>query len=1057
GNRTEHVTLKTPEMLNCQQEFGRRTIANRSDYISLSSEDFSIGYDSRGNRPLVRDAIGNTTRFYDYTPFGRPGRVELPDGSEIHSTYDERSGLPVRTEKELRQGRTKPLRWMQEWTYDQFGNAVRHTEWAEDLNGKCSSKQVSEWEYDPQGHHAVSRRRWIEQNGQGRAFVAEEHYEWDTLGRLINTTTLRRDSADAEPKALTTRFGYDVLGRMIWSIDPEGTASCWEFDLEGRLSETFFVADAKPSSLENIPNVQRIERKLWEYDAMGQNTRSISSSGSVTEREFDERGLCTLVKEPSGHTIKFEYDRDGNQVRQLAPTGFEVRTCYDLAGRILSQKDNLGLETSLRYNALGQLHELISGSPDNGAITRYTYDTMGRLSGIINPDGACKRLTYDERGNVIERHRGRENESLLYSEEFRYDPLGRMTCVLSGKHQSTAHQFTIQYDDTLRKLTVYNALNDGLQTYYDSTENPIRKVDAEGRILLFKYDECGRLRSRWSEDRSVESHYEYSPTGKLISAREGPACFLWDYDVAGRVNRHKQTIEERTISFSYEWDNSDRLVRKEANRDWWIQYHYVPGSALISGISIPDATIAIKMDSSGHVIEESWDNAGRTCFEYQADGSLTGIESFDGAGELLYRQHLVRDACSRPVEEVRQSRDQVDLYRYSYDAFDRLESVSCKLGERTGEFRRYVYDEQGNRLQEYHHGSLCLSYRYDQANRLIEVDGKQCKRETHEYDRCGNLVRKGKYLFTYDAAQRMRQVFENEGRTPLAEYHYAATGERVQIVRTNGTERVFYDNFQEILSESSTGVKAMFWSSRVDTPLAAHASGQHNQRVCTDWMGSVISVGTAAELMEYDPFGCPLSDTASSLPFGYCGKRFDRETGLYYNRARFYDPSSGRFTQPDPKEIIDGTNPYLYGRCNPLTYLDPTGFTSVKGSQGSIQSAYNNLMSPYPELEALRGLKIEHFVVSGHRTGRTYMKGPGWFESRPHFEHFDVSGHRTGNTYIKGPGWFESHVHFDHYDQRGDRTGRTYLEGPGWFESLPHLQHYDASGHGTGRSYIKPD
>jgi RHS repeat-associated protein len=1074
GNRTEYVTLKVPEMLNCQQEFGRRTIGNRSDYISLSSEDFSIGYDHRGNRPLVRDAIGNTTRFYDYTPFGRPRRAELADGSEIHFTYDERCGLPTHIEKELRQGRTEPLRWMQEWTYDPFGNTLQHTEWAEDLNGKCSSKQVTEWGYDPEGHHAVSMLRWIEQNGQGRAFAAEEHYEWDALGRLISTTTLRRNSVAAEAKIITTRFGYDILGRMIWSIDPEGTATCWECDLEGRISETFSVADADCASLANIPNAQRIERKLWEYDAMGRNICSISPSGSVTEREFDERGLCILVREPSGHTIKFEYDRDGNQVRQLAPTGYEVCTCYDLAGRIISQTDSLGLASSRRYNALGQLHELISGAPDNGAITHYTYDTMGRLSGIIYPDGACERLTYDERGNVIERHRGRENESFLYSEEFRYDPLGRMACVLSGKHRSTVPQLTIQYDDTLRKLTVYNALNDGLQTYYDSTENPIRKVDDEGRILLFEYDGCDRLRYRWSEDRLVESHYKYSPTGRLISAREGAACFLWEYDVTGRVNRHEQTIEGRTISFSYEYDNSDRLVRKKTNRDWWIQYHYVPGSALISGISIPDATIAIKTDSCGRVKEESWGNAGRTCFEYQTDGLLTGIESFDGPGGLLYRQHLVRDARNRPVEEVRQIRDHLDLYRYSYDALDRLESVICKHGERTGELRRYVHDEQGNRLQECHHDSPCLSYRYDQANRLIEVNENHLKNETYEYDRSGNLIRKGKYLFTYDAARRMRRVFENGDPTPLVEYHYAATGERVQIVRPNGTERVFYDNFQEILSESSAGVRTMFWSPRsVDTPLAAHATGQLSQRICTDWLGSVVSVGTTVAFREYDPFGYPLNDVAASLPFGYCGKRFDHETGFYYNRARFYDPSSGRFTQPDSKGIIDGTNPYLYCRCNPTTYLDPTGFISVKGSRGSILSAYNNIMSPYPELEALRGLKIEHFNVRGRKTGTSYFKGPEPIlfgllgKTDPRLEHFDVKGERTGRTYFKGPEPIlfgllgKTDPRLEHFDVKGERTGATHFKGPEpiLFGLLgrtdPYFEHFDVTGARAGTTHFK--
>jgi len=82
GNHTEYVEFKEPHRLDYKQEFGRRAIANRSDYVTPGGDDILVGYDSFGNRPLVCDALGNTTYFYDYTRFGRPGRIVRPDGSE---------------------------------------------------------------------------------------------------------------------------------------------------------------------------------------------------------------------------------------------------------------------------------------------------------------------------------------------------------------------------------------------------------------------------------------------------------------------------------------------------------------------------------------------------------------------------------------------------------------------------------------------------------------------------------------------------------------------------------------------------------------------------------------------------------------------------------------------------------------------------------------------------------------------------------------------------------------------------------------------------------------
>jgi RHS repeat-associated protein len=504
-----------------------------------------------------------------------------------------------------------------------------------------------------------------------------------------------------------------------------------------------------------------------------------------------------------------------------------------------------------------------------------------------------------------------------------------------GTPIALAQQFTLRYNDPFRETQTYDALGNLTRNFYDSEGNLIRKIDAESRVLHLKYDTKGRLRCRWSDDQSVDSHYEWDFADRLISAREGPVHYRWHYDSAGRITRHDQTISERINSVLYEYDTSGRLTQKSIDQSWWVQYHYSPESSFISKVDIPGATVAVRADLAGRIMEEHWDDGGCTRYEYLADGALASLESYNEHRQLVFGQRLVRDDRGRPVREIRQYPDREVHYQYHYDVLNRLERVDLWDEGKAAEFRRYVYDERGNRLEEYRDGALYATYRYDQANRLIEMHCGRGESKIFEYDRCGNLVSEGRHIFYYDAAQRLRQVSLMGTLMPVVECGYAATNERVLIARPQGVERIFYDGAEEILSESSTGQRASYWGFFLDTLLAISA-GQSTQRAYTTSIGSVIAVGSSTDPKEYDPFGDVTTHASQPMLFGFCGKRYDVEIGLYYGRARLYDPVSGRFTQPDPIGLGDGPNMYLYARNNPLVNLDPLGLASVKSSQGSV-------------------------------------------------------------------------------------------------------------------------
>ena len=908
-------------------------------------------YDPAGQLSAVVDPIGGFTR-YAYDGGGRLAAVVDPIGRTSLSEYDDYGRLTKAVDA---RGGNRAFQ------YDKVGNLLAAT----DPLGRTTT-------YLHDDADRPTRVTLPDPDGVAGPLPAPAYdYVYDDLDRLTRVFGVDPDGAAGplpRPVAVTTYFDPSARKYTVAAPDPDGDgplgalAVTYRFDAAGRLESAVDSLGRTTDYLyDDLDRLVRLTApdpdgagslarpvQLLEYDGAGRLTRAAATDeGRIAD------GLDPLADTSS------TYDGLGRLRTEDDFRGSQIYT-YDLASRLIAVADRLGHATTYNYDDLDRLVRLTApdgngNGPATASTWRSAYDAAGQLRFTTDPVGAVAFAARDDLGRVVVARD--PNGSVTRSS---YDAAGNLKEVVDPLGNHTA----FVYDDLDRVIREEVSWAVNVRTYaYDDAGNLDRYTDRNTRVTEFDHDNLGRVTAeRWldaSEAVTRTIATAYDDAGRLISASDADSAHYFTYDDLDRLKTDDFTYvtgpsSAFSLALTASYDAAGRRTSLADDRGGKLVYvHDAAGRMTTAKIVLGGVT--------GPVANFTYDAADRLTKIVRRVGpygSVPTIETVYGYDDA--------DRLNSIVHRLRTPSGTAPLASYSYDV-DPAGRVASQTGTAAdGSNRSTVlsYDNAGQLISEAVAGGAQASYAYDAAgnraavtigsgNRLLD-DGTF----TYQYDAEGNLVlRTDKATgavreFAYDHRNRLTAVVDRDApggdATKATTYTYDPFDRRIaKAVDPDGVggtppTRTWtaYDGQNTLadLDDAGTLARRYLHGPAVDMILARYdVAAAVSDWYLADRLGSVRALARidAANLdvdvldrIDYDAFGNTTAETdpAAGDRFGFTARERDPETGLYYDRARYYDPASGRFLSQDPIGFAAGDpNLYRYVGNDPANFTDPSG------------------------------------------------------------------------------------------------------------------------------------
>lgn len=913
---------------NLTLEINARLFKTAHQYDALNRR-IKTTQDTGSDVALINQSRGTSVTALGYDKVGNRVEERWPNGNVVQHTYDALNRLTATSDS---------LGSVLAYEYDANGNRTQET----DANGNVTTKtydalnrltradmpenRTVQFEYDLVGNKTAE----IDANNNRTGFVYDElnrltrvndplsgavRYTYDAVGNKLteqdkrdNTTGFEYDdlnrlvkTTDALSQDVT--FAYDAVGNKIADVDKRGTRTEYTYDNENRLTATTKAG---------------VTLVRLEYDELGQKKFETDANGNIVTYIYDDgRGLVLLESRPLAALTRYTYDAIGNRTQVRDPEARTTVYTYDARRRMLTETNGASETTTYTYDGNG--NRLTQRRP-KGNTWAYTYDNANRLTRITDPANGVTAYTYDGNGNRLTQTDARTNRT-----SYEYDALNRQTAMI--------------YADSARA-----------EFRYDANGNRTGLTDPKGQIFSYVFDALNRETEKryplpatptGDDIQSIVTQYDANGNPTLVTetytGATGTRTTTKTYDLFDRMTEVTDGWG-KTIRYQYDANGNRTALTDPDNR---VTRYTFDALNRVATVTNPGGTTTYTYDRSSLLTQTAYPNGTQAAVAYDGARRQTNVANRQGAA-VVSTYAYTYDVNGNRTQQIETNGAAAETTTYDYDTTDRLTEV--RYPDKT---TVYAYDAAYNRSTERTTNSATQAvevdktYAYNNRNQLTGVTDNQnsANNVTYGYDTNGNQTVKTKNgvttTFVYDVRDQLISVQENA--TTLGFFRYDFQGMRVLKDMGGQVLRYTYDD-QSVLVESdvndATVAKFDYGTDRL---LSLTHATEGRQFYLFDALGSVCNLttpaGTVQARYQYDAFGNFRAQGGSSFNrFAFTGHEKDNETGLYYFKARFYDPDTARFLTQDAYFGDVNTPPslhrYLYAYSNPTVYVDLTGYAA---------------------------------------------------------------------------------------------------------------------------------
>jgi RHS repeat-associated protein len=900
--------------------------AYRSDplvaYSRTLVDGIALKFDDQGRLRYVDDIFGNRGR-YVWKDSERLDSIVDPVGKAIVFSYDGNNRLQAI--------RDVPGNRTTSFVVGSQNNLV-------EIQDPVGGKPFQQASYD--GFHRLLAH--ADRRG------ARWSHAYDNAGKLSSDST-PAVTADGVSQRLVTTYTSSESAVLASPGDSDkatvvpsvGSSRVFLVDAFGALRE---VLSPLPLYAKYVRNAQ--EQVTEAYDSTGYKTYAwdgprlmqefTPAAGTVVNFQWNT-STNRMTRRYGNGTVEVKYFYDGTGFRldsMKTTTEPATRFTYDSRGRILTVTDPKGrvVRTSYDANPWFNKDSVTQGSRRNV----FHYEALGgKPFAVERPGGRVDSTYYDALNRVI-----RTAGPLGYQISYGFGDSLNLTHLTDPLGHTSHVEKNMVGWDTL----VVDGLGRGSVFEYDKAGHLKHLTNRRGQLTQFDYDGSGRLTSRVLSDNRITNILP-SP-GKVIAVNEESSdTTRWVGDTMFEIAVRAGV--KYTVRSSYDTTSRDYLVAVWSPGDNALDVTYDLDSAGRTQRVIP---WGMNPDTLSHTPDGlftglKWHGSWSEAFQHRPGGDLAR-SVFNPFGLQYLGADFIQDTVGRTKQRIQGGGGEFD--NYSYDARGRLTAFSryaaspiCPPTDTLSEFGTsctnagqllnsdsFGYDAAGNRTDK---GAVV-----DAANKLLRFNG-----DTLLYDADGNLTRRyrigdttafNQRLYWNSVGQLDSARTTKAGSTTFTTFGYDALGRRVRKTTGTNTIRYVYSGARVVAEFDGSGnlIRRYTYLPGMDNPHSVY-NGAVWRYYLTDGSGNVRAImnsaGNTVEVSyKYLPFGDSLETSGLSsinyIRFG--GRELDPETGLYYNRARYYDPRIARFVSEDGASLAP-TNRYSFAANDPVNGRDPSG------------------------------------------------------------------------------------------------------------------------------------